>query len=92
MSLKERACFGHCLFEIATHIRGLVESRFLWYVADLDAVRGTYRANEILVFQRHDSQQRTLAGAVATDYSDLRTKVEGKPDILQNFAFAVNLG
>ncbi len=50
------------------------------------------RAEEVLVLQGHDAQQRAFAGAVAADDADLGAGIERQPDVLEHLALAVGLG
>jgi hypothetical protein len=80
------------LFEVALDVGGLVEARLLRNETDADATVGFGGAEEVAVFQGHDAQQRTLAGAVRADDADLGAGIEGQPDVLEDLAFAVGLG
>jgi len=61
-----------------------IQFRLLCQVADLDAGLRAGFALEILVHAGHDLQHRGLAGAVQAQQADLRARIEGQRDVLDD--------
>ena len=72
------------VFDVAAHVLGRVELRFLRQEADLDAGLRPRLAFELLVDARHDPQQRGLAGAVQAEHADLGAREEAQGDVAQD--------
>ena len=73
---------GH--FDVAAHVLGRVELRFLRQEADVDAGLRPRFAVELLVDAGHDPQQRGLAGAVQAEHADLGAGEEAQGDVAKD--------
>jgi hypothetical protein len=75
---------GH--LDVAAHVLGRVELRFLLQEADLDARLWPCLALELLVHAGHDPQQGGLAGAVQAQHADLGSGEETQRDVAEDDA------
>jgi hypothetical protein len=74
------------LLDIAAHVLGRIELRFLGKVADLDAGLRAGLAVDLGVDPGHDPQQRGLAGAVEAEHADLGARKEGQRNVTQDLS------
>ena len=61
-----------------------IEARLLRQEPDGDAVGRKRFADELVVFARHDLQQRALARAVQAEHADLGAGEKREPDVLED--------
>ncbi len=71
------------LYDLACSL-GVVEVRLLFQVADGEALGENGMAVEVLLYARHDAQQRALAGAVKADDADFGPVEVGEADVAQD--------
>ena len=75
---------AHALGDVARDVLGLVELRLLGEVPDGEPGGQPGLAGEPVVLAGHDPQQRRLARPVGADDPDLRSRVEGEVDALED--------
>jgi len=83
-ALEQRLRGGHGLLDVLEDVLLGIEGRLLRQVTDADAVGRLGVAEEVLVDARHDAQQGGLAGAVRAEHADLRARIEGEEDALED--------
>src|SRR6266478_4769466 len=81
---EQRARLGHRLLDVLEHVLRRVEHRLLRQVADADALGRQRVAREVVLDARHDPEQRRFARTVRAEHADLRARVEGERDALQD--------
>ena len=83
-SIQQRLDFGNALFDVAEHCLRRIETRLLRQEPDGDTVGGKRLADELLVFARHDLQERALPGPVEAEHADLGAGQKREPDVLED--------
>jgi hypothetical protein len=83
---------GDRLHDVLEHGLRRIELRLLLEVAGGVAVGEAGLPLIFLVDARHDLHERALPGAVAAEESDLRPRIEGEVDVLEEFPLSELLG
>ena len=92
-AIEQRLGFTDAFEHVPHDVLGRVELRLLRQEADLDAVGGPRFAAVIVIEPRHQPQQGRLAGAVRPQHTDLGSRQEGEPDVLEHLlAAGIGLG
>ena len=85
-AVDQRLDLTDALGHVAGDVLGRVELRLLGEVPDGEPGGQAGLTGESVVLARHDAKQGGLAGSVGTDDTDLRPRVEGEVDPLEDFA------
>jgi len=78
----------HALLDVAPHVLRGVQLRLLRQEADTVSLREPGVAEVLRVDPGHDPQEGALAGAVRPEHADLRARIEGQIDPLEDLALA----